>query len=130
MFGSGRLRVVGPDLALAFHLADLADAMPLRWWSWDGVASTVKADGSPVTEADVAAEDAVLRAVRQARPGDGFFGEEVGERLGTTDRRWIVDGIGGTRFFAAGLAEWGSLIPATVHPQLRVIAPRRPLARA
>jgi histidinol-phosphatase len=101
---------VGPDLALAFHLADLADAMTLRWWSRNGVASTVKADGSPVTEADVVAEEAVLSAVREAHPGDGFLGEEVGERLGTTGRRWIVDGIDGTRFFAAGLVEWGSLI--------------------
>ncbi|MDQ3389985.1 MAG: histidinol-phosphatase [Actinomycetota bacterium] len=101
---------MGPDLALAFHLADLADAMTLRWWSRNGVASAAKADGSPVTEADVAAEEAVLSAVREACPGDGFLGEEVGERLGTTGRRWIVDGIDGTRFFAAGLAEWGSLI--------------------
>lgn len=98
------------DLTLAFHLADLADAMTLRWWSPNGVASTAKVDGSPVTEADVAAEEAVLDAVREARPGDGFLGEEVGERLGTTDRRWIVDGIDGTRFFAAGLPEWGTLI--------------------
>jgi len=101
---------VGPDLALACHLADLADAMTLRWWSRNGVASAAKADGSPVTEADVAAEEAVLSAVREACPGDGFLGEEVGERLGTTGRRWIVDGIDGTRFFAAGLVEWGSLI--------------------
>ena len=40
----------------------------------------------------------------------GLLGEELGERLGTTGRRWIVDGIDGTRFFAAGLKEWGSLI--------------------
>src|SRR5438105_851097 len=84
--------------------------MTLRWWSRNGVASTAKADGSPVTEADVAAEEAVLNAVREVRLGDGFVGEEIGERLGTTGCRWIVDGIDGTRFFAAGLAQWGSLI--------------------
>ena len=94
----------------AFHLADLADAMTLRWWSPMGVASTVKPDGSPVTEADLAAEEAVLSAVQQARPGDGFLGEESGEQPGTTGRRWVVDGIDGTRFFAAGRAEWGTLI--------------------
>ncbi len=110
MSGPASVSVVCPDLAHAIHLADLADAMTLRRWSRHGVATTAKADGSPVTEADVAAEEAVLSAVRQERPGDGFLGEEVGERHGTTGRRWIVDGIDGTRFFAAGLAEWGSLI--------------------
>ncbi|CAN5798083.1 histidinol-phosphatase [soil metagenome] len=109
---------MSPDLTLAFHLADLADAMTLRWWSRNGVASTAKADGSLVTEADVAAEEAVLSAVREARPGDGFLGEEVGERMGTTGRRWIVDGIDGTRFFAAGLARWGSLIALEVAGEI------------
>jgi histidinol-phosphatase len=111
---------VDPDLALAFHFADLADAITLRWWSRDGVAATAKTDGSPVTEADVAAEEAVLGAVVEARPGDGFVGEEVGERLGTTGRRWIVDGIDGTRFFAAGLETWGSLIALEIDGEIVV----------
>lgn len=98
------------DLELAFHLADLADSVTRSWWRPTGVASTRKVDGSPVTEADTAAETAVLMAVRDLRPGDGFIGEEVGELLGTTGRRWIVDGIDGTTFFAAGQPEWGTLI--------------------
>lgn len=99
-----------PDLALAFELADLADAVTLRWWTPSGVASRTKDDGTPVTDADIAAESAVLDAIREACPTDGFVGEEVGERTGTTGRRWIVDGIDGTRFFAAGLSTWGTLI--------------------
>ncbi len=51
MVGAGRLRAVNQDLALAFHLADLADAMTLRWWSASGVAATVKDDGSPTRTA-------------------------------------------------------------------------------
>jgi len=101
---------VESDLELAFRLADLADAQTLTWWSPAGVASTSKADGTPVTKADVAAERAVLAAVRVARPGSGFIGEEVGEHPGSTGRRWIVDGIDGTRFFAAGATTWGTLI--------------------
>lgn len=99
-----------PDLELAFQLADAADQVTLRWWSPNGVDSTTKIDGSPVTEADLAAEHAMLDVVRDAHPDDGFLGEEVGERPGTTGRRWIVDGIDGTRHFAAGLPEWGTLI--------------------
>lgn len=99
-----------PDLSLAFAMADVADQATLRWWSTDGVTSTTKADGTPVTPADVAAETAVLEVVLDACPGDGFLGEEVGERSGTSGRRWIVDGIDGTRQFAAGLRTWGTLI--------------------
>lgn len=98
------------DLEVAFHLADAADSVTLRWWNPTGVASKAKLDGSPVTEADIAAEEAVLEAARESCPGDGFLGEEVGERPGTTGRRWIVDGIDGTRFFAAGAPTWGTLI--------------------
>ncbi|CAB4573820.1 MAG: histidinol-phosphatase [Actinobacteria bacterium] len=107
-----------PDLDLAFALADLADRETLRWWSPRGVAATAKADGSPVTAADVAAEEAVLAAVREARPGDGVLGEEIGERPGTTGWRWIVDGIDGTRFFAAGLPTWGTLIALEEHGRI------------
>ena len=101
---------VAPDLALAFRLADLADTITLGWWMPTGVAWTLKDDGSPVTAADLAAEEAVLDAVRKACPDDAFVGEEVGEHPGTSGRRWIVDGIDGTRLFAAGRPEWGSLI--------------------
>src|SRR5437763_15956309 len=98
------------DLEVAWHLADAADRVTMRSWDSDGVPSVDKADGSPVTEADSAAERAVLDALRDACPGDGFLGEELGERPGTTGRRWIVDGIDGTRFFAAGATTWGTLI--------------------
>lgn len=98
------------DLDIAFRMADMADAATLGRWSRHGVASTAKGDGTPVTEADVASEEAVLAAMRDACPDDGFLGEEIGERQGSTGRRWIVDGIDGTRFFAAGSKTWGTLI--------------------
>ena len=106
----GAMASAHPDLLLALSLADQADRVTLEWWNPRGVAATVKANGSPVTAADVAAEQAVLRAVLDACPGDGFLGEEIGSRPGTTDRRWNVDGIDGTRAFVAGLPTWGTLI--------------------
>lgn len=50
--------------------------------------------------------------------GDGFLGEEIGEREGTTGRRWIADGIDGTKFFAAGLPTWGTLIALEVEGEI------------
>lgn len=98
------------DLDVALRLADVADEVALGSWNQDGVPSSTKLDGSPVTKADVAVEEAVLTAMRTLCPGDGYLGEEVGERVGSTGRRWIVDGIDGTRFFASGQRTWGTLI--------------------
>lgn len=99
-----------PDLVLALALADAADVVTMRWWRPAGVASSAKADGSPVTVADIGVEEAVLAGVRHARPDDGFLGEELGAHPGTNRRRWIVDGIDSTRSFVAGLPTWGTLI--------------------
>lgn len=111
---------VDADLEFALSLADLADIETMRWWHPEGVATATKQDGTPVTEADGAAEQAVLTAVRRAFPDDGFLGEEIGARLGTSGRRWIVDGIDGTRFYAQGSRTWGTLIALEQKGQMVV----------
>lgn len=58
-----------------------------------------KADGSPVTEADVAAERAIRRIVLGRFPEDGFFGEETAADRLDAERLWIVDPIDGTKSF-------------------------------
>lgn len=102
------------DRAFALELASIADDVAMRWWRPEGVDARAKADGSPVTDADVAVEEALLDAVRAARPGDAFLGEEVGPHPGQGTRRWIVDGIDGTALFAAGDRTWGTLVALEV----------------
>ena len=59
----------------------------------------VKADKSPVTEADVEAERAI-RGILEARfPDNGFFGEETGKRAADSEYLWLVDPIDGTKSF-------------------------------
>ncbi|MFD7658549.1 inositol monophosphatase family protein [Actinosynnema sp. NPDC059797] len=54
------------------------------------------------TEADVAAERAVMAVLREARPADGFLGEESGDLgEGASGRRWLVDPLCGTLNYAA-----------------------------
>ncbi|MFP5320263.1 MAG: inositol monophosphatase family protein [Acidimicrobiia bacterium] len=89
---------------------DAADAETRRRWSEHGHPARTKRDGTPVTEADIAAEQAMFDALRQTLPEDGFLGEEIGEHPGRNGRRWIADGIDGTRFFAAGEETWGTLL--------------------
>lgn len=59
----------------------------------------IKADRSPVTEADVAAEAAIRRVLQGQFPEDGFYGEEsAAERL-DAECLWLVDPIDGTKSF-------------------------------
>lgn len=62
-----------------------------------------KAADDFATEADLAAERAIVEALRAARPGDGIVGEEFG-RSGSAapSRYWLVDPLCGTVNYAAG----------------------------
>jgi histidinol-phosphatase len=92
------------DFQLAFDTAHRAAERALAHFE-AGVAVTLKADGSPVTEADRAVERLLRETLSDARPGDAFLGEELG-RLGTSDRVWILDPIDGTGFFSRGDPNW------------------------
>lgn len=63
------------------------------------VAARAKADGSPVTEADLESE-ATIRALIESRfPRDGFFGEESAATRMDAEHVWLVDPIDGTKSF-------------------------------
>src|SRR5258705_6335684 len=74
-----------------------------------GVSVSLKADRSPVTEADRAAEAAILDVLRARCPDHGTLGEELGES-GPRARRFIVDPIDGTRNFVRRIPTWAVLI--------------------
>lgn len=69
----------------------------------------VKADRSPVTEADREAERVIVEALQARCPNHGVLGEELGES-GPRDRRFIVDPIDGTRNFVRRIPTWAVLI--------------------
>jgi len=59
----------------------------------------LKADKSPVTEADLRCELAI-RTILEARfPHYGFYGEETGSRNRDAENLWLVDPIDGTKAF-------------------------------
>ncbi|MGH8135183.1 MAG: inositol monophosphatase family protein [Steroidobacteraceae bacterium] len=63
------------------------------------IAVRIKADRSPVTEADIAAEAAIRAVLQGGFPDDGFYGEEsAAERL-DAECLWLVDPIDGTKSF-------------------------------
>jgi myo-inositol-1(or 4)-monophosphatase len=70
----------------------------------------VKADGSKVTDADLAAQDALLEGLSRAFPGEAIRSEEdASTDPHGSDRGvvWWVDPLDGTGAFTEGLAYWG-----------------------
>jgi histidinol-phosphatase len=99
---------VGPDLLFAHELADAADGITLGRFRALDLRVETKADLTPVTEADRAAEQAIRELVAQRRPDEGVLGEEQGDD--GTAVRWIVDPIDGTRNYVRGVPIWATLI--------------------
>jgi len=69
-----------------------------------------KADNSFVTIADREAERYLRENIERAFPDDGILGEEEGEKIGTSRRRWIIDPVDGTYSFVHGVPIYGVLI--------------------
>ena len=97
------------DLRVAHALADAAAAHSLRLFRTP-LEIIAKADESPVTEADRAAEQAMREILGAERPADGIFGEEHGRERLDAERVWVLDPIDGTRSFITGSPLWGTLI--------------------
>ncbi len=94
------LTASGGDYAgLANRLADAARAAILPLFRTD-VAQRTKADGTPVTAADVAAEQAMRDILAKEAPSHAVWGEE-GERQ-DGEWLWVLDPIEGTRSFISG----------------------------
>jgi inositol-phosphate phosphatase / L-galactose 1-phosphate phosphatase / histidinol-phosphatase len=97
------------DIALAHRLADAAGTAIRPYFRAEFGLET-KADSSPVTLADRAAESAIRAILEDERPADGIIGEEYGTVREGAARQWVIDPIDGTTSFVAGRAIFGTLI--------------------
>ena len=97
------------DLALAHDLADAADAITLARFRAVDLAVRAKPDLTPVSDADLAVEQAIRAMLAARRPTDAVLGEEDGE-TGSGARRWVVDPVDGTKNFVRGVPVWASLV--------------------
>lgn len=87
-----------PELQAALQAAQAA-AEIIRSLYQKNLAVTTKADASPVTEADVRAEEVIKRVLGERFPAYGFYGEETGQHAMTAESIWLVDPIDGTKSF-------------------------------
>lgn len=116
------------DVALAAAAAGAAELAP-RYRS-EGIRDEARSKGlrrDLVTDADRAAEAAILDHIRRACPGDAIVAEESAARAATGRRTWIVDPLDGTVNFAHGIPIFAVSIGLVVdgEPTVGVIhAPR------
>ena len=94
---------------MAHALADAAAAHSMAHFR-TSLAIITKADESPVTLADRAAETAMREILGATHPADGIYGEEHGAERVDAARVWVLDPIDGTRSFITGSPLWGTLI--------------------
>ncbi len=83
----------------AAHEAAQAAAEVIRSLYQKNLRITTKADATPVTEADVRAEEAIRAILTRRFPGYGFYGEETGQHAMGAESVWLVDPIDGTKSF-------------------------------
>jgi myo-inositol-1(or 4)-monophosphatase len=111
----------GDDLALILQAAHAAGALAQSLRE-AGLDIGYKPGDSPVTNADLAADDLLKATLGAARPDYGWLSEETAEqpqhRHG--QRLFVVDPIDGTRAFAAGRPWWSVCVA--------VIEDERPIA--
>jgi histidinol-phosphatase len=81
-------------LEAAERAADIARALYQR-----NLEVRIKADKSPVTEADVRCELAIREILEARFPTHGFHGEETGAKNLEAESLWLVDPIDGTKAF-------------------------------
>jgi inositol-phosphate phosphatase/L-galactose 1-phosphate phosphatase/histidinol-phosphatase len=99
-------------LALALALADAAGEV-IRPYFRQPIAIDDKADLTPVTAADRAAEEAMRAMIERRFPEQGVIGEEFGAAREMAEFVWVLDPIDGTKSFISGVPLFGTLIALT-----------------
>ncbi|MQA63182.1 MAG: histidinol-phosphatase [Actinophytocola sp.] len=104
------------DRQLAARLADAADRITTARFTATDLTVTSKPDRTPVTDADLAVEDAIRAILADERPSDAIAGEERGgfDDAAKRGRTWVLDPIDGTKNFLRGVPVWATLIALVV----------------
>ncbi len=95
------------DLELAERAARLAGEVLLERWRSPAQGVEAKSSATDlVSDADRAAEAAILELLVVERPSDGVLGEEGSEVEGQASRQWLVDPLDGTTNYLYGYPAW------------------------
>jgi len=102
-------------LAVAQEAAWVGGRRTLAYFGTGTAATELKADQTPVTQADREAEQLIRGVIGRVFPDHAILGEEDGETAGAAPVRWIVDPLDGTRTFVRGVPLYGTLVGVEVR---------------
>ena len=97
-------------LEIAVDITRRAGQLTLQWFQSSSLTIERKRDGTPVTEADRAAEAFIRDELRRRFPDDSIVGEEFADHAGSSERTWYVDPIDGTKAFSHGVPLYSNLL--------------------
>ncbi len=85
-----------------------SDVLLARFRSADRTLTTwMKTPGALVTDADLAADRAIVAALKRAGAAGDFVSEESSEMRGGEGLQWLIDPLCGTVPFSTGMDHWG-----------------------
>lgn len=111
------------ELTVAIAAAEAAGEVILKFYNEHSAGEYEKDDGSPVTDADIAADTIIREHLTSAFPNDALLTEEGAKEESRldNDRVWIVDPIDGTAQFIAANGKFDVLI-ALAYQKRPVVA--------
>lgn len=104
----------------AVRIALEAGSLTLKHFRQEDLQIERKADDSPVTIADRAAEELLRLRIAERFPADGLLGEELGSIEGNSGYRWVLDPIDGTKSFIHGIPLYTTLV-AVLHEDQPIV---------
>lgn len=97
-------------LAIVRNLADIADAISMKYARDFNLAVETKSDDTPVTEADKEVERALRHQLSLDCEGEVVVGEEFNPVAPPSGSYWVIDPIDGTKNFIRKVPVWATLI--------------------
>jgi len=91
-------------------IAELSRPIAMKHFQSSGLGVNVKADQTPVSQADLEIENHIRKLVNERYPDLSIMGEEYGETKGESDTTLIIDPIDGTKNFIAGIPYFATLL--------------------
>ena len=119
------------DLDGAIAAALAAGAIVQEFYDGETAATYAKRDGSPVTDADLAADQAIRTILIERFPNDAILSEEGrdDDRRLSVSRCWIVDPIDGTEQFIQRTGEFDVLVALVENGRPLAVAGYQPSTR-
>jgi histidinol phosphatase-like enzyme (inositol monophosphatase family) len=107
-------KAIAERLDFAVGVSREAGDVTLRYFRRESLEVERKADDTPVTIADRAAEELLRKRIAAQFPDDTILGEEFGLSVGTSGYQWSLDPIDGTKSYIHGIPLYTTLV-AVLH---------------